>query len=74
MSLWTAFKLSARNLRSKFKKQIDNLGNFTEEELKNSKNNVEYKEYASELLYGKYRNMDKVYKNLKKVGVDTNKI
>lgn len=45
-----------------------------EEELKNSKYNVEYKEYASELLYGKYRNMDKVYKNLKKVGVDTNKI
>lgn len=45
-----------------------------EKELETSKDNIEYSQYEYELLHGKYRNMDKVYKNLKKVGVDISKI
>ena len=45
-----------------------------DKELDGSRDNLEYNEFMSELRYGRYRNMKKVYNNLKKAGVNTDLI
>lgn len=45
-----------------------------EKELSESKDNIEYDEFMYELKYGRYRNMKKVYANLRKAGVNTDLI
>lgn len=45
-----------------------------DKELDGSRDNLEYNEFMYELRYGRYRNMKKVYNNLKKAGVNTDLI
>lgn len=45
-----------------------------DKELEDEKNNIEQENYRFELKEGKYRNMQKIYDNFKKLGIDVDNI
>lgn len=45
-----------------------------EKELEENKDNIEFAEYETEIRQGKYRNMQRIYDDLKSKGIDINKI
>lgn len=45
-----------------------------DKELQDESNNIEQENYRFELKEGKYRNMQKIYDNFKKLGVDVDNI